>query len=66
MAKFNYDNDPDPQCIASAFGVAEGLTNEIMFMNDEYRRWPGEGQEEKRWHAVRDWVVRNIKQEGVN
>lgn len=57
--------DPeDYDSVASAFGVAAPLVQEIVYENDEC--WaPGltYGQKtmpEQRWQHVRDWVVRNL------
>lgn len=51
--------DPqDPDTIASVFGIATPLVQEIEWMNDEafYRATP-----ERRWVEMRAWVAKNLK-----
>ena len=53
--------DPDfPEAIAQAFGIAPALVREIEFMNDDCYVDPA-----GRWQLVRDWAVRNTRQEIV-
>ena len=51
----------DPHChdaIAEAFGIAPALVREIEFLNDDQPCAPAE-----RWKLVRDWAVRNTREE---
>ncbi len=52
--------DPeDYSQVATAFGIAECLAQEIVYMNDEYRA-RGETPEQ-RWTRMRAWVAAQIK-----
>jgi hypothetical protein len=52
--------DPeDREKVAEAFGVAEALAAEIMFMNDE----GGPCDPEARWHFMHNWVCGQIVEE---
>ena len=54
--------DPEcPQAIAKAFGIALALVQEIEYMNDDYGRCDPAG----RWKLVRDWAVRNTREDIV-
>ena len=54
--------DPDhPTTIAEAFGIADALVQEIEYMNDDYGRCDPAG----RWKLVRDWAVRNTREDIV-
>lgn len=47
--------------IANAFGCAEALAAEIMFLNDEYYLEPETpNTKKKRWKFMRDWVSQQI------
>lgn len=53
--------DPeDYSTLAGVFGVAEPLIQEIEYMNDE-GYWGAD--DAKRWQAMRDWVVSNLRAE---
>ena len=53
--------DPeDRETVAAAFGIPHSLACEIMFENDE-AGW--DTTPEKRWHWMRGWVVRQLKEE---
>ena len=50
--------DPeDPDQVAAAFDIAEQLSREVVYMNDEYcdRETP-----EERWKGMRAWVAKQI------
>lgn len=50
--------DPeDPDTIASVFGIAHQLVQEIEYMNDEVYHKDGED----RWRRMRAWAVSNLK-----
>ncbi|MCB1626493.1 MAG: hypothetical protein KDI48_02125 [Xanthomonadales bacterium] len=60
----------DTQQVANAFGVADALIREIVYINDEGQfRWDGERYLdandplvcERRWKEVRDWVQQRIE-----
>lgn len=54
------DIDPeDPESVATLFGVAPALVQEIAYMNDDYYRWIT--TPEKRWELIRGWVAKQIK-----
>jgi hypothetical protein len=62
--------DPgEPDEVASSFGVASPLVQEIAYMNDEYRdsRWDDATRRyvdinpEERWVLMRTWVASQIK-----
>ena len=52
----------DREAVANAFGIAEAMAAEIMYMNDEnpffYGSSPDAG--EKRWHYMRKWVADHL------
>ena len=51
--------DPeDTQTVAVQFGVSNALVREIVFINDEYA---ASLNPEMRYHVVRDWVKRKVK-----
>ena len=53
------DSD-DREAVARAFGVAEALAAEIMWLNDEM--YPNLGcTAEVRWEHMRAWLVENLK-----
>ena len=55
--------DPyDHEALGRLFDVAPCLTQEIMFMNDD---WLSESPEE-RWQRMRNWVASQIKQPSSN
>jgi hypothetical protein len=54
--------DADRGEIAEAFGVAEALAAEIMFMNDEGPYWSGRETPEKRWRYMWSWVDGLVKE----
>lgn len=50
--------DPeDSQQVAKAFGIANSLVKEVVFINDEGSR----ETPEQRWKRVREWVAENIE-----
>lgn len=53
--------------IGGVFGVADQLTREIMFENDEFFDWsPTTGRAdspESRWRYMRNWVASQIKEQ---
>lgn len=53
----------DREAVASAFGIAEALAAEIMYMNDENPFFYSTAPEaaEKRWQYMRKWVADQIK-----
>lgn len=52
--------DPeDPDAIAKTFGISSALVREIEYVNDE--NWSCRGDPEKRFEAVRKWIVKQIK-----
>jgi hypothetical protein len=54
------DIDPeDPPQVAGAFGIAEPMAKEIVYMNDEW----GSSREtpEKRFQRMRTWIVSQIR-----
>lgn len=52
--------DPeDPEQVARAFGVAESMIREIVFVNDEGAYY-GHQSPEQRWANVRAWVVKQL------
>lgn len=52
--------DPeDPDEVAEAFGVANALAREIVYLNDEYA-WCQETPED-RWKRMRKWVAENLR-----
>lgn len=57
--------DPeDTLAVAEAFGIAEALVKEIVYVNDEdycTRSADREKQVKGRWHYVREWVELNIR-----
>jgi len=58
--------DWDQEAIAKAFGVAESLTNQVQWINDEsaFVSDPvGDSDKERRlrWKEVRDWVAKNLE-----
>lgn len=54
--------DPeDIHAVANAFGIADSLAREIVFMNDEYDFYGA--TPEQVYNTVRNWVVENIKKE---
>lgn len=66
--------DPeDSERIAGAFGIAQCLAQEVVYMNDEYARYrwdpyvPGKESQrheetpEERWTRMRDWALRNLR-----
>ena len=54
--------DPEyPEAIAEAFGIAPALVQEIEWVNDEYYAADQAG----RWKLVRDWAVRNTREDIV-
>lgn len=61
--------DPeDAEGIGHVFGVADQLTREIMWENDEcaYQWSPQKGRvdsPEYRWQHMREWVVKNLRAE---
>ncbi len=53
--------DPeDYDTLASVFGVAHQLIQEIEYINDEASYW-GWATPERRWQYVRNWAQRNLK-----
>jgi hypothetical protein len=52
--------DPDePDDVAAAFGIAQQLAREVVYMNDEY----GPETPEQKFTRMRDWVASLIKPE---
>jgi hypothetical protein len=53
----DWDNDDDWEGLGTMFGVADQLTREIMYMNDEfyYSETP-----EERYEKMKSWVLRQI------
>lgn len=53
--------DPDDSDrVAEAFGIADALAREIVYINDEGGPWGGETPEQ-RWSRVRSWVAGHIQ-----
>lgn len=51
--------DPeDPETVAGTFNIADALTREIVYMNDEGAFYPE--TPEQRWERMREWVARRI------
>lgn len=56
--------DPeDRKSVCAAFGIPEALAAEIMFLNDEDFCYWRDATGAKRWEAMRQWAVENLKQE---
>jgi hypothetical protein len=57
--------DPeDTEAVAKAFGIAEALVKEIVYVNDEEyfsRSMDSEKQAKGRWKHVRNWAELNIR-----
>ncbi len=49
----------DHECIANTFGIAECMTQEIEYQNDEAGPWKGETPAQ-RWQRMREWVAKQI------
>lgn len=66
----NIDPDESDQ-VAAAFGIAEPLAREIVYMNDEvFDRWYDQRNRRmidltphQRWEKMREWVAAQIKDE---
>jgi hypothetical protein len=55
--------DAPREKVAKAFGIAEAMAAEIMFMNDEGPYWSGRETPEKRWQYMRNWIEGQIREE---
>ena len=55
MSKWSVDDGA--YGIGRAFGIADMMAAEIMFMNDETY---GDETDEQRWQRMRDWVVSKL------
>jgi hypothetical protein len=54
--------DPeDPHTVASAFGIANCLAQEVVYMNDEWGKY--DETPEQRYWRMRKWVQEQIKME---
>lgn len=54
------DIDPeDSERVAGIFNIADALSREVVYMNDEYGPW--EETPEHRFTRVRAWVMKQIK-----
>ena len=53
----------DPPTVAGAFGIAEALAREIVWVNDE--GWYGPETPEMRWHRVRVWILDHLVDRNV-
>lgn len=58
----------DRGAVAGAFGIAEALAAEIMYMNDENPFFYGTTPEaaERRWQYMRKWVADQLKEPATN
>lgn len=55
-----YSNFCDTKLVGERFGISAPMAAEIMYMNDE---WNDDCSPELRWQKMRDWIVKNIKEE---
>lgn len=65
LSEFDEDSGyVDHEALASKFGVASALVQEVMFLNDEYWAWKQGGDADRyRWAYMRQWVASKITQE---
>lgn len=57
------DDDPNPEKIGEAFGIARSMAAEIMFENDEGIDVLGTGLPEVTWLRMRAWAADNLIKE---
>lgn len=65
MTEFDGSDDLDTTEVGNAFGIAEAMAREIMFMNDEAYSWDcrqAADPDARRWELMRDWVGRQLKE----
>ena len=53
----------DYESVARLFGIAEAMQREIVFLNDE--GGPYDETPDARWRRMRNWVVRNIREDAT-
>ncbi len=72
VEKDGYRIEPETAAVAAAFGIANAMACELMFMNDEVCGWappagpmhavvPTEKPERARWRQMRAWVQSQIR-----
>lgn len=55
-------NVEDRAAVAKAFGIAEALAAEIVYMNDESGPWNGSETPEARFERMRRWIENELYQ----
>ncbi|MEY2151152.1 hypothetical protein AB7849_09555 [Rhodanobacter sp. 115] len=64
MAGFDDSDYLDTTEVGEAFGIAEAMAREIMFLNDEAYSWEcrqAADPDARRWELMREWVGNHIK-----
>lgn len=67
MSKFeHYDEDVGAEGVGEAFGIADAMAREIMWVNDDRDLYFLTPDPERRFRDVRAWVVKQLEKPGTD